>query len=188
MSAGERRPSMFDFIEKNASILVAVASTLISLCALGLSAYLGYATRRHNRLSLTPSLTTYLEREPISGADTAKFAWHLTNGGLGPAIISSYELLVDGKPVDTSSDSACLRAANALFGHTPTSFHFLNLKSGYLMRKDESRVVLSAVLSTKSMKPPDKLDDYNFLGEMLAKVKVSVKYKSLYGEDFALLE
>src|SRR5260370_42086189 len=103
---------MFDFIDKNVTILVAVASALIALCALGLSTNLGYVTRKHYRLSVRPCLTTYLEREPISEADTAKVVWHLSNAGLGPAIISRYEFSLDGKPVHTSNESACLRAAN----------------------------------------------------------------------------
>ncbi len=48
------------------------------------------------------------------------------------------------------------------------------------MRKDEGRVVLSAVLSTKSMTPPDNLDDYGFLSKMFAKCEVSIKNINLF--------
>jgi hypothetical protein len=185
MDRQAKRQSMLEFIHTNASILVALASALISLCAFGLSTYMGYVTRRHTRVSVRPYLMRYLHKEPISSEGTAKVVWHLCNGGLGPAIITSYELFFENKLVNTSSEPECIRAANAIFGQIPTSFNFLNLQPGYLMRKDEERVILSAVLSTESVKR-DKLDDYAFLNAIFDKLCVSVKYKSLYDEDFVL--
>ena len=66
---------------------------LVALCALMLSIFQGYATRKHARLSVRPLVT-------ISGAvNEHGSGWKLGNTGLGPGLVRWFEVTVDGKPV-----------------------------------------------------------------------------------------
>jgi hypothetical protein len=77
---------------------VSVASAVIALAALGLTVFEGVQNRQHNRLSLAPRLRIDFvihQHEKVARITIA-------NVGLGPAILDSVEMLVDGSPVDAS--------------------------------------------------------------------------------------
>jgi hypothetical protein len=65
----------------------------ISLCALALSVYQGYKTREHDRLMVTPRMVLSF------GNHKESVGWVESNTGLGPAIVNSFEVLVNGRPV-----------------------------------------------------------------------------------------
>jgi hypothetical protein len=75
-------------------LVVSVCGAVTASAALGLSIYMGYQTRRHNRLSVRPFLDDSLR---ISPAHT-RISLSITNRGLGPAIVKRWTLLVDGQP------------------------------------------------------------------------------------------
>lgn len=75
------------------------SSGLISGCALSLTVYQAWATRKHNRLSVQPRLTSYKHLEhDASDEKVTRVIATLSNSGLGPAFIKKFEVLVNHEP------------------------------------------------------------------------------------------
>src|SRR5712672_755633 len=92
--------SFCDFVGQN-------VAAIIALCALGLTVYQAGIARRHNRLSVRPSLTSFTHR--AVGHD-ARFAVTLENNGLGPAVIDSFEVTLGGQPLNVHNRDEVLTA------------------------------------------------------------------------------
>jgi hypothetical protein len=90
---------------------IALASIMIALSSLWFSMYQGSAIRRHQRMSVRPWLGIDF-RFDHSGAGLV-----LMRGGMGPALIRSFEAFVDGKPQpDWDAAVAALRL--------PAGYHY----------------------------------------------------------------
>lgn len=76
----------------DANTVIAICGVVITVASLNVSAYVAWATRKHNRLSVRPLLgltTTF----PVG----ATAGLRLTNSGLGPARIISSQLTFGGE-------------------------------------------------------------------------------------------
>jgi hypothetical protein len=76
----------------DASTVTAISGVVIAVASLAVSAYVAWATRKHNRLSVLPVLgftTTF----PVGGTAGLR----LTNSGLGPARVISSQLTYKGE-------------------------------------------------------------------------------------------
>lgn len=143
------------------------ATTIIAMCALGLSIWQGYITRRHNKLSVAPLLTSKLEESK------EHFCFQLKNKGLGIAKINSFNFLVNGKLVTNNefmSDFQQLipQSMNATF---------------YLRRYDKNSYIDTKSASTIVQLQADLL---TLVDRELIKNRytVLVEYESLYGDKF----
>jgi hypothetical protein len=78
-------------VQVDANTVIAVCSVVIAVASLAVSAYVAWATRKHNRLSVRPMLgfRTAYPGDDISGLI-------LINSGLGPARIIKSWLTYDG--------------------------------------------------------------------------------------------
>jgi len=78
-------------VQVDANTVIAVCSVVIAVASLAVSAYVAWATRKHNRLSVQPVLgfRTAYPGDDISGL-------LLINSGLGPARIKKSRLTYDG--------------------------------------------------------------------------------------------
>jgi hypothetical protein len=65
---------------------IALSSAVVALCALGISLWQGYVSRRHSILSVQPHV------ELVITYTQSSMTVSLKNGGLGPAFIESVEL------------------------------------------------------------------------------------------------
>jgi hypothetical protein len=90
-----KKHSLMGKIKEN---ILPILSTIIALCALGLSFYGGYETRQHNRLSVKPQVAIdfWLNEEEAG--------WRIQNDGLGPGEVRAFEVKVDGKTEHTWTD------------------------------------------------------------------------------------
>jgi len=80
----------------SATTVTAICGVVIAVASLGVSAYVAWATRQHNRLLVRPLLElTITFPTGTTGPTTAGL--RLTNFGLGPARIISTQLAVDGE-------------------------------------------------------------------------------------------
>jgi hypothetical protein len=71
------------------------AGVVISFLALAVAVYSAYATRKHNRLSVRPHIgISFVANDKGAG-------WVLSSNGAGPAIVNSFEVTVDGKPIQS---------------------------------------------------------------------------------------
>lgn len=78
--------------------LADVASIIIAVAALATAVWSGVAARRHNRLSVIPRLRINHRFRH----STDFLGIRIANAGLGPAIVTSIELLLDEQPVHYS--------------------------------------------------------------------------------------
>ena len=151
--------------------------TIISICiasaALIITLYEVHATRRHNRLSVLPKLTFYGDEE----TDEFIFQLRLKNEGLGPAIITDFEITLDGETIEG--------------GASPTSWNiFLNKlnikKPSHIKTSFGPNTILGSggcinVLCFDYMKNKnDKIFLDNFK-RRLSNIKFVCEYKSMYG-------
>jgi hypothetical protein len=75
---------------------------VISVCAISLTIFQAYSTRRHTRLSVQPRLDWTVNLGPDGG-----IAYSLVNDGFGPAILQSLNLELDGEVVGPDGPATC---------------------------------------------------------------------------------
>jgi hypothetical protein len=82
------------------------ASTVIAICALALTVWQGIQTRKHNRLSCKPFLTTWIGKDLKNNF----YSVDLINNGLGPAVIENFTIKVDDElfQIESADDVSCL--------------------------------------------------------------------------------
>ena len=74
-------------------MIIGISSGIIALCALIFAIWQGYETRKHNKLTYRPHLTTW----QFYNSEKRLYSLTLKNNGLGPALIQSFIVKVDGK-------------------------------------------------------------------------------------------
>ena len=70
---------------------VAIVAVVLVACSTGASWYFGQKSEQHDRLSVRPDLTMSFDYDETGAG------FHMSNKGLGPAVIGSFQLLVDQK-------------------------------------------------------------------------------------------
>lgn len=157
------------------------AALFVSICALFLTINQSMATRRHNRLTVKPHLTSFTERVADSernGIVLVKAT--LSNNGLGPAIIKSFEPLFDGLSIKASDPD---ELAEFVQKTLPVSIlrdecYFSVLRKDYVLAKDQKITVAQlSVLPTIDV-------SYEALKASLDQFHLRVTYESAYGESF----
>jgi hypothetical protein len=86
-------------MEGNSPGLNDIALTLLAVAGWVLAAYQMWETRRHNRLTTRPILTTTRVLEPL-GDEFPTPGLYVANHGFGPAVITSLHVTVDGERVE----------------------------------------------------------------------------------------
>ncbi len=157
------------------------AALVVSICALVLTISQANATRRHNKLMIRPHLTSFTDQSPAPGmAGVTLIKMALSNNGIGPAVIKSYEPLLDGQPLDPTKGDELLAVAKQVLP-APVLDHpceFAFFRKGYVMAKDEEKNVATvAVVITLDT-------DLMALRKAQERFHLRVQYESLYGEQF----
>lgn len=157
------------------------AALLISICALFLTISQAMATHKHNRLTVRPHLATFTENKADperKGIRIIKV--QLSNSGLGPAIIKTFEPLLDGVPVkaDDSDDLFPVVKQTIPASMIDDECCISVLRPEHVMAKDE--VVTLARLAIV----PTIHDDPEALKKALDRFQIRVSYESAYGESF----
>lgn len=160
------------------SMAADVASTLIALCALGFTAWQVQVSRRHNKLSMKPHLTTWYHSD--SGVGTVRFQYDLLNNGTGPALVRSFLVFVDGQQMTGEGVEPLKKALKVLFPNYTykTAASFLGDK--YMMAAKE-RVQLLNVEFVGPTFPNDAEVDH-----ALNRARLIIKYESIYGDSQTL--
>jgi hypothetical protein len=151
----------------DANTVIAFCGVAIAVASLGLSAYVAWATRNHDRLSVRPllGLTTTFSVGATAGL-------RLTNAGLGPARIVSSQLTYDGKQygefnqlnVDKFRRLLALRPHAATLGGQP----FLDT--------DYQQFLLF-------VDPYDPSEHHSFRQLIETKLRLEIQYESIYGGE-----
>jgi hypothetical protein len=157
------------------------AALLISICALFLTISQTRATHKHNRLTVRPHIATYTDSKAgLEHAGVRLVEVKITNSGLGPAIIKSFEPLLDGVPLkaDEPDDLFPVVAKTIPAALISDECYITVLRPGHVMAKDE--VVTIAHLAMV----PTIHDDSEALKNALNRFHIRVRYESGYEEPF----
>ena len=158
------------FLGANMAQIVAVLALVVAV--------VGFRTqRRHNRLSVRPCLATSNDVQH----DARRVTFWVRNNGLGPALITGFEIYLDGrkKKEDGSTFTAdevirvVLDGVERTVSHTQFGIH-------YTMPASESVPVLNIAL------PPQEFISIPDLLVRLDRISLIIKYESYYGERFEL--
>lgn len=167
--------TVMSFVQQHA---LEIAAILVSACALFLTIYQAMAARKHNRITVRPHLTTFIDKH--SSPDSRRVDVTLSNNGLGPAVIKSFEPLFNGSPTG-ATDSKSLEhfvADNLGLQIHPSPSYFSFLNPGYIMAADsEMKIASFAVVMSLSMKD-------EAIQSALSQFEIRITYQSLYEEDF----
>lgn len=154
--------------------IIAASAMIVSLCALFTTFWQCILVRIHNRLSVKP----YLDITHSTYNDSST-SIKLSNVGLGPSIIDSYELSLDGKYVDTDLEG----------------FKFvcneLGVKSMCKERTLDNTDIIAAdntIYLFQVMTDADKIDDNSMeaLLQLKQRVNIKINYSSIYGDKQTL--
>ncbi|MFJ1600282.1 hypothetical protein [Streptomyces sp. NPDC088261] len=146
--------------------VIAVSAVVIAVASLVVSVRQGRAARQHNRNSVRPLLV--LQRTLVPGRVAGL---RLANSGLGPAVITSTVVIVDGERIGPWSKATADRIRTSL-GQWPTVMTFREpqyLASGY----DEYLLKL-----------PDYTRDHVEFTKLISdRLNLEIRYESLYGGE-----
>ncbi len=95
------------------------AALIVAVCALYLTIQSNKTAQKHNRLSVKPRLTSSAMTSRTSYFDgstkTVEFRFLLTNVGLGPAVVKTSQVMLDGKEEPAESFEDVQRLLEKLF-------------------------------------------------------------------------
>ena len=150
----------------NATVVVAICATVIAVLSLAVSVSEARAARQHNRVSVRP----FLELR-IGLPQGRKAGLQLINAGLGPAVITSTVLTLDGESLGEFSEAS----VNVLRGKlsirpAAVTFRKTILATGY----DQF------LLSIESF---DRNEHAEFSDLLRHRLGLEIHYDSLYGGE-----
>ena len=139
---------------------IAVAALVVSVSAVVVGLYEASLQRRHDRAEVWPHLeiSTFTTLQGV--------ALRLDNTGIGPALVKSITVTVDGK-----SQHSWDEPLTTLYGHEPPPHSDLTVTEHALRAGDQLTVV---GIGTKDLPP-------NFW-KWIGRVSVSICYTSVFGE------
>jgi hypothetical protein len=153
-----------------------VATTLavifISFCALSLTIWQGYLSRRHNQLSLRPALSSWNLYNP------AQYIHRIMNKGHGTAIISNFNFLINDNKVSYSEFEKDIYDFAEAYG--ACSICILAFTKENFMSSGESFNVID-IKYTKKPSP-------EFFELLSKRYGLTIKYNCLYGNTFEFIQ
>lgn len=155
-------------------VIISVASSLIALCALCFTIWQGFLTRKHNRISYKPHLTSWSHKELQQGI----FALDVINNGLGPAVIKEFTISVDGEAIEGKGSSLVESAIRKIFAGKRYTAHYEFMGASYVMgAKDRCRVVVIKFEGTT-------IPTTNEVEQAIERTRLEINYESFYGDKF----
>ena len=147
------------------------ASNVIALCALGATFWQAWFSRKHNKLSVTPYLTIDTNTSNVNNT----FIIEIVNKGAGPAIVKELKCYFDQLEKDLDSIKLTL---DTTFPEQMFECSFGQVEKGYVMSVNDRCLIMKI----KFLEPvlPEKIK----IDELLNRVKVVIKYESIYKEKY----
>jgi hypothetical protein len=104
----------------------------------------------------------------------------LLNNGIGPALIQSFRIQIDGQPISGEGMEPIEKALKILFPHYQYISGQSYVSKGYMMAAKETRNLVTIAFQGEKMPRPEELDHAAKRAQLL------IEYKSIYDEDFIL--
>jgi hypothetical protein len=148
------------------------ASNVIAICAFGATFWQAHLTRKHNKLSVKPYLTTWTTMSS-DGYSVLK----IINNGIGPAHIKSFKILVDGQKMVGEALEPHDKCLKLLFPEYKYDWYGSYLGVGYMMRSHEERDLIAIKFIGEKM--PEQVE----VEHRAKRVQILIKYESIYKEE-----
>lgn len=147
-------------------------------CALCLGSYdlASMHTRKHNKLSVTPHLTTWMQ----SDQGKCTYAVELLNNGIGPALINSFCIQVDGQPIVGEGNEPMEKALKILFPQYQYSSRQSFVSKGYMMSAKETRNLVTVQFHGETFPKPEEVE------HAAKRARVVIEYESIYKDKSTL--
>lgn len=155
---------------------VGISSVIIALCAFVLTFTQTIFTVHHNKLSVTPHLTTWENRDAANN----RYSIKILNNGIGPALIESFEIEIDGQRVAGDKIEKIENAAYMLFSQYPYSLGTGYMAKGYMMPAEECRDFVDIIFVGPNI--PDQAQVLN----TVSRARLLIEYKSIYKRKYKL--
>ena len=157
--------------------ITAIATSVLALLALFLSLWQAFQSRKHNKLSVRPLLVFIVNYDTTIDTNNRGIGFSVSNKGVGPALISSFRVLVDKKDVTVDAPHPWASALRLADLNYPFVQHF-SFDSKTALSPKETFPLLIAT--------PTELTKEHFLHlkKNLPRIGVVIRYRSIYGEDF----
>jgi hypothetical protein len=156
-----------------------IITLVISFCAILLTAYGLYATRRHNRLSVTPHLSGCTNKDFTD--EGFLFSYGISNNGIGPAKIKKFILFRHGKVFPKGKDDHVGALIREHLGDQMNYqiVHQFNFGKDVSMKAGDTRCIV------KIFFPGAKQNDQENILKNLEGLEARIEYESFYGKkDF----
>jgi hypothetical protein len=158
-------------VQVDANTVIAICGVFIAVASLGLSAYVAWATRNHNRLSVQP-LLGLTATFPVG----ATAGLHLTNSGLGPAKIISSQLTFDGKQFGEFNKPNVDEFRRQLTVQLAVRPHAATLGGQPFLDTDYQQFLLF-------VDPYDPSEHREFRHAIETQLRLEIQYESIYGGE-----
>ncbi len=158
------------------SVMIGISSVVIASCALIFSIKQFSLARKHNRLSFRPHLSTWTHRD----VDKGFYHIELVNNGLGPAVIESFLVKIDGKGISGEGTEPIEKGLKILFPNLAYKSNQSFVAEGYSMAAKE-RCTIVAIQFTGPQLPSGEFIEHAF-----NRGSLEISYKSFYEEPFHL--
>jgi len=158
----------------NWEIITGISSVIIATCALGVTIWHGIQTRRHNRLSVLPHLASWKHFEGSKN----HYSVELSNNGVGPALIKTFKIEVDGKPIIGEDSEPIEKALKILFPRLKYDAKHAALSKGYMMTAKEKIQIVDIIFFGDNVPKPEEVN------HAIKRTRLAVSYESIHGESF----
>lgn len=167
---------LIKFSEFNWQLITGISTTVIALCALAFSIWQGMQTRKHNKLSVRPHLTTWTNNDERNGF----YKLELINNGLGPALIEKFLIKMDGKVISEQGLVPMENMFNTIFTNLDPEQTL-----GSYLAKDHSMAAKDkyTILNIQFLQP---FPSRKVVAQALTRLNFEITYRSFYGEQFHL--
>lgn len=150
------------------------SSAVIALCALAFTIWQVSVQRKHNKLSVTPYLTTWSH----SNYDYHRYNLQIINNGVGPALIKKFQIYIDDRQVQGLHLELIKKAIKILFPNYLYNLSNCYLSNGYMMAPKEARDLVDIQFLGPNFPSPEEIDHAS------KRVKIFIEYESIYQEQF----
>ena len=147
---------------------------IVALCALWLTISESRERRKHNRLSVKPYLTTWTTSEPESG----HYLFDVVNNGIGPALIKSFQIYVDGIVVEGVGPKMIDNTLKKLFPNAGYTAKQSYLAPGYMMPANEKRPLVDVVSKRQGVPSPQDVEAAQ------KRIRLVIDYQSIYQDKY----
>lgn len=147
--------------------MLEIASIIVAVCALSLTVWQGWMTRKHNQLSVMPAICSW------NHSDEKTFHYWIKNKGHGTAKIDEFKLLINGTLVSHDEFHQVMKKRFDKLGKN--TFHMGGFEDGSFFEKGEQTDIIKVTFD-------DDVENSEYFKELTKDCELKIEYSSLYGK------